>query len=449
MVLTGELVSPAWERRLRAAAREAPSGALAAGLAAAAGCLLVGGHARTAYLVALAPVAVLLMLHFRPTATLLAVSLPFPMSLLGGDSALNVAASDLLLALLFAVILTEGLTGQLPGMGRAARPALIALSPYLAWVVVLLGAHPGVSDLLQTLQRLELFLIAFLVGLRVAIDGSQLLVLRAYTWTAVAFACLYPFFSNGNGGLGAQKNPAGQFIANALILLLAIKPLRSRWTLSAVPVLILGLLWTQSRGAIVSVGIALLVLGVMHRGRERGRFLVMLVPLAAIAAGAFTLLPQDAKERNLDFSTTSGTDAAQSADSRNQFREEAWSMLHEHPVVGLGIGNYLQGTLTVRPSTSDPHNVLMLQLVEGGYPLAAAFVVMVLGIGGALFRHAPTSPLAAAGVSLVFASVGHGLVDVYWVRGTPVLGWLVVGMAMWGGPRTLVDMREKGNETPS
>jgi hypothetical protein len=34
---------------------------------------------------------------------------------------------------------------------------------------------------------------------------------------------------------------------------------------------------------------------------------------------------------------------------------------------------------------------------------------------------------AAAGV--LIATVAHGLVDVYWVRGTPILGWLLVGMA--------------------
>jgi hypothetical protein len=28
--------------------------------------------------------------------------------------------------------------------------------------------------------------------------------------------------------------------------------------------------------------------------------------------------------------------------------------------------------------------------------------------------------------------VAHGLVDVYWVRGTPILGWLLVGMACGG-----------------
>jgi O-antigen ligase len=428
MVVTGDVFSTGG--RLRATAREVPAAATASALAAAAGFLLVGGHARMAYLVALAPVAVLLVLHFRLMATLLAISLPFPMSLLGSGAGVNVAGSDLALALLFAVVVVEALTGYLPDLGKTAKPALVALSPYAAWVVVLLAAHRDVSDVLQTLQRFELFLIPVLIGVAIARRRCHVLVLNAYLWTAVAFAGLYPFFSNGNGGMGAQKNPAGQFIANALILLLAVRPLRSKWSLGSVPILILGLLWTQSRGAIISVGVALLVLGLAHRGQERGRFLLMIVPFAVVTVGAFALLPQDAQQRNLDFSTTSGTDAARSADSRNQFTEEASAMLAEHPIVGVGIGNYAVGTPTVRPSTADPHNVLMLQAAEGGYPLAATFVLMVLGIAGVLFRRARTSPFAAAAAALIIASVGHGLVDVYWVRGTPVLGWLVVGMVL-------------------
>ena len=41
-------------------------------------------------------------------------------------------------------------------------------------------------------------------------------------------------------------------------------------------------------------------------------------------------------------------------------------------------------------------------------------------------RH---SEFSAAAVGVVLATAAHGLVDVYWVRGTPVLGWLLVGMA--------------------
>jgi len=30
--------------------------------------------------------------------------------------------------------------------------------------------------------------------------------------------------------------------------------------------------------------------------------------------------------------------------------------------------------------------------------------------------------------AVLVATAAHGLVDVYWVRGTPLLGWLIVGM---------------------
>ena len=40
-------------------------------------------------------------------------------------------------------------------------------------------------------------------------------------------------------------------------------------------------------------------------------------------------------------------------------------------------------------------------------------------------RRVELAPVAAG---VLVATVAHGLVDVYWVRVTPVLGWLLVGM---------------------
>ena len=60
--------------------------------------------------------------------------------------------------------------------------------------------------------------------------------------------------------------------------------------LLAAPVLTLGLFWTQSRGAILSVVVGLAVLLLVNPGRERMRFLVLMVPVAAVAVGAFALL---------------------------------------------------------------------------------------------------------------------------------------------------------------
>jgi hypothetical protein len=44
-------------------------------------------------------------------------------------------------------------------------------------------------------------------------------------------------------------------------------------------------------------------------------------------------------------------------------------------------------------------------------------------------RQVDVAPAAAA---VLLATVAHGLVDIYWVRGTPVLSWLLVGMACGG-----------------
>ena len=63
--------------------------------------------------------------------------------------------------------------------------------------------------------------------------------------------------------------------------------------------------------------------------------------------------------------------------------------------------------------------------------LAFSFILLVAGVALALrrYRRIDVAP-AAAGILL--ATVAHGLVDVYWVRGTPILGWLLVGMVCGG-----------------
>jgi hypothetical protein len=50
---------------------------------------------------------------------------------------------------------------------------------------------------------------------------------------------------------------------------------------------------------------------------------------------------------------------------------------------------------------------------------------------------------AAAGV--LIATAAHGLVDIYWVRGTPILGWLLVGMACGG----FMKLRRERLSTPA
>jgi len=88
-------------------------------------------------------------------------------------------------------------------------------------------------------------------------------------------------------------------------------------------------------------------------------------------------------------------------------------------------------------SSTDPHDVVLLQAAEGGWAFAGSFVVLVLGGVLALIRLRRVD-LAPAALGVLIATVAHGLVDVYWVRGTPVLSWLLVGMVCAGAYRARV-----------
>ena len=422
----------------------AVAGLVALGLAA--GYLVVHGALPLAAAVALAPTVLLVLERRRALAFLLAASLPFPLSLGGGGLGLNISASDLLLTVLAGIIVTGFLIAKDDAPLRALAPLRWPLGQYVAVMGVVWAGHLGFSTLLQTGQRLELFLIPLLAGAAIVQWGCERGVLRTYVVVTTAFAGLYPFFSDGEMGLGVQKNPAGQFIANALLMQIAIPELRKRllWT---IPILTLGLFWTQSRGALVSVPIGLAAMLLMNRGGNKRRTVAMLVPLAAVAWGAFSLLPESFQERNTSFETGTASRAAYSLHIREQFRQEAWAIVHARPWTGVGIGNYQQGVGNIRPGTADPHQVLLLQAAEGGYPLAVSFVLLV---GGCLvvLRAQDLGGLGGAAAAVIVGSVGHGLVDVYWVRGTPVLGWLLLGIALAHHASTVSSAPDVGRARP-
>jgi membrane-bound metal-dependent hydrolase YbcI (DUF457 family) len=75
--------------------------------------------------------------------------------------------------------------------------------------------------------------------------------------------------------------------------------------------------------------------------------------------------------------------------------------------------------------------VLLLQAAEGGYAFAVSFMLLIVGTFVVL-RKMGHVDVAAAAAGVLIATVVHGLVDVYWVRGTPILSWLLVGMACGG-----------------
>lgn len=363
-----------------------------------------------------------LALNPLAAAIALGASLPIVQTVASGHIGLHIAVEDLLLMLLAlaavgaAVIARDGLTF------RALRPLAVPALVYCIYVLLLLFAHPGFGALVQTVQRYELIAFPLLIGSYLALKGKHIPLLRSYVIACTALAVAWPFDQ-----FGMQKNPAGQFIANALLLVIAVPRLGRLFQL-CVPILVFGLFDTQSRGAIVGTVIGVVILIVVQWARSPSRALVKTLVVGATALVIFQLMPAGTQSFVTSYHSTGESHAAWNIRFRQRFNHDAIKLADANPLLGVGVGSY--GTAVSEAgltATSDPHNVFLLQAVEGGWGFAGAFVVLILGSVAVLVRLRRTE-LAPAAIAVLAGTVAHGLVDVYWVRGTPVLSWLLVGM---------------------
>ena len=113
---------------------------------------------------------------------------------------------------------------------------------------------------------------------------------------------------------------------------------------------------------------------------------------------------------------------------RKAYRKDGLHLIEAHPLLGVGTGNYDTGVGPTR--TIDPHNVLIRVAGEGGVPELVTFLFFLGGTGLLMLRRLGRNTWAGPAIAIQIAAFTHGLVDVYFVRGVPVLGWLLVGMAL-------------------
>jgi hypothetical protein len=392
-------------------------------MAAAAVAVTLGyalqSHAHVAVGVAVGATGLWALSRPAVAAVALGASLPAFSDLAGAHAGVHVAASDLVLTLFTLVLLIEVAAQRTAGLVRSLRPISYALIPYCALLVVLVGAHPGAKSFLNTAQRFEIFLLPLLVGVFLALRQQHVRVLQAYVLACAVVAVVWPL-----DHMGMQKNPTGQFLANAILLTLGVRELR-RFVLIT-PLLAFGLLTTQSRGAVFALVLGIGVVLVFKRGIDVRGVIFRLAPLALAGVLVVHWMPSENRNRLTTISADAGTTSGYSIYIRDQYRRDAEQVISAHPWTGIGVGSYASGAAAGETRTTDPHNVILLEAAEGGYGLAAAFVLLVISAVIALWRLRRV-PLAAAAAAVLVATAAHGLVDVYWVRGTPVLGWLLVG----------------------
>ena len=411
-------------------ARDLAIGAVAAAIVG----LLLGAHVLYALLVPAALSAVWLAVRPRPAAVALGASIPAVQAIASGQLSLHVGVADLLLVLLLFAAAGAAVLERDGTVFRALRPVRFPVLQYCLFVLLLLVAH-GFAGLTQTLQRYELIAFPLVAGGYLAFRGMHFALLKAYVVAATVLAIVFPFDS-----LGLDKNPAGQFVAGAILLLVGL-PRLGRFRI-LLPLLVYGLFASQSRGSMLAcvVGIAVLLgLRFLHSPRQA---ITTGVVIVAIAVAAFELMPSSAQAfittyqtqvTNTNYQTeTANIHAAWNIRYRQHYWHDALSIIRAHPWLGVGVGSYADADLSLQPppgafSAADPHDVLLLQAAEGGWAFAGSFVVLILGTAIALLRLRRVE-LAPVALAVVLATVTHGLLDVYWVRGTPVLGWLLVGM---------------------
>jgi len=406
-------------RRLGAPTRELGLVTAVAVAGAAIGRAFVNGHASLAVVVCLVPLAAWLLSRPDVPLVLLGASLPVLQSVAGGRLGYQVALSDLLLVLIGAALLFRAaVTGSAPEV-RALRPVALPILVYGTIMVLLVPFHIEIGNVLQTGQRFELFLVPLVVGAFAALSSRHVSLLQAYVLATTVLAVVWPVHD-----FALQKNPVGQLIANAILLLVGFRALHRLWP--CLLVLVPGLFLTQSRGAIVAAAIGITVI-VLMRGLPARQMAIRIAPVLVAAGLTFAVIPATDQERLTTFSAGTTTKAEYSIWYRDQYAADARRIIEANRWTGVGVGNYGAADASSFTPVDDPHNVLLLQAAEGGYLLAAGFILVIGGSLLALVRMRSIE-LAPVAAGVLLSTAAHGVVDVYWVRGTPVLSWLLVGM---------------------
>jgi len=375
--------------------------------------------------VACLPFGPLLLAHPRVAAVLGVAVLPFTADLLKG-APVRLSLPDLVLAIAFLGTLT--LATRLEWL--ALRPMLPLIAAYTVVLLVAIAAHGDASAVLNGVQRLQILLVPMVVGALCLQPRGLQRALSCYIVVACAVGLAFSADLLPTS-LAFQKNPVGQFLVGALLVILGTQGPHWRWV--AVPLLGYSLFQTESRGALLGLVLGILTLLVANVGTRRVRTALLLLPAILVLGLTYASLPDDVQQRTSTLTAgdrANGGGAQYTIRIRGAFQRDAIALIREHPVTGVGIGHYLSGDLFRGTLTADPHNVLLLEAAEGGLPMLGAFVVLILGSCVVLWRRRRDSPLAVIALAVQVSTVGHGCVDIYWVRGTPVLAWLLVGAAL-------------------
>lgn len=311
---------------------------------------------------------------------------------------LNVAVADFLMPLLVVLVWSRNVPATLSEGQRAVVRRYSGLSALLLFVTLVSGllAALRASDfnlLEASLDTMKLvvvlvYFVTLLVSFMALPERGRLRAARIWVWCAVAQSVgslvgLVP--SDGVRSLGYFQDPnlyAGYLLSSIALLFYVVA--RDRLTAWPAAILLLfgGVLATGSRGALAAAAVLLAVSAVALISSRIGTLLMAgtsaLVAVLLLVPDVLDRLALPGVERLLASSEIAGTDP------RWRLWGRAWELWLDHPLLGVGVGQYTEYSAGLTPFRNwtegqVAHNTFLSFAAEGGAIGLIAFCAILVG----------------------------------------------------------------------
>lgn len=234
-------------------------------------------------------------------------------------------------------------------------------------------------------EEIELYLILTLV-----IDAlSGILVLRQFGAPSTGPTDRFGLPLQNVISLGIQGAEA--LMVSTFLLVKGRRRWHQLFGACVIPVSLVALLASGSRGPVLGGSLGLLVLLVML-ARSRTAALRIAV-LSAVVVASFALVtqlvPSGAAQRSL--SVVTGSRSGLASNGRNQLWQAGWNTFVAHPLLGAGTGSFAteeRQTVCPGPGCLDkyPHNVLLETAAELGVGGVLLMSIVIVSGGAAILR---------------------------------------------------------------
>lgn len=224
---------------------------------------------------------------------------------------------------------------------------------------------------------------------------------------AVAAIVSGPGLQGRYSAFGGGPNVFGRIVGFALVALLVYVTLRRKyWLLLTLPLPIMVLVLSGSRGAMLSAGLAAAAVGILLlKSYKFPQLLALLFMIGCVTMLMVEFAPPSVAEifnqRIIDQTLGQGYDSG-----RSELYDVAWEMFESHPVLGVGVGGYfaLFGSSTAS-GVEYAHNIVLQVLAETGL---IGLIVVLLPVAIILVRaviRRPKSVEAIGALGLVLVIV--------------------------------------------